>query len=329
MARPATSVDWILKQSHRYPLLTAAEEILLARHVQNWLALGEISEPDKYQRATIAKGKRARDRFFMSNIRLAVKVAGKYHKWAGTLSLEDLIQEGLMGLDSAIAKFDPELGYKFSTYSYWWIRQGITRAINRYSRIIHLPMQANDAIRKAMDYMQESVRKSGKLPPLSEVAEVCKVSPTYLTHYLSHSANLVSLDQRMTTNDGSNEYMDIVADPNSLTEDAEEFDQFAEGLYNAVEELNPIHQKVIRERYLNNKKLPTTYNALAGDLGMTRQAVQQHHQKALMSLRLKLVGAEKQVAAQAPVQLVQVQQLNLELTDPAAPQDTPAQQCAA
>ena len=329
MARPATSVDWILKQSHRYPLLTAAEEILLARHVQNWLALGEISEPDKYQRATIAKGKRARDRFFMSNIRLAVKVAGKYHKYSGTLSLEDLIQEGLIGLDSAIAKFDPELGYKFSTYSYWWIRQGITRAINRYSRIIHLPMQANDAIRKAMDYMQEQVRKTGKLPPLSEVAEVCKVSPTYLTHYLSHSANLVSLDQKITNREGSTEYLDIVADPSSMEDEAEEFNQFADGLHDAVEQLHPLHQKVIKARYLNDEKIPTTYNVLASDLGMTRQAVQQHHQKALMSLRLKLVGAETKVAAQAPVQLVQVQQLNLELTDPAAPQDTPVQQCAA
>lgn len=328
MAQPVTSVDWILKQSHRYPLLTAEEEIILARHVQSWLALGELEAPDKQQKATIARGRRARDRFFMSNIRLAVKVAGKYHKYAGTLNLEDLIQEGLIGLDSAIAKFDPELGYKFSTYSYWWIRQGITRAINRYSRIIHLPMQANDAIRKAMDYMQQQMRATGKMPSLNETADYCKVSANYLSHYLNHSVNLVSLDERMANERGS-EYMDIVADPSSIQQETEDFVQFADQLHDAVEQLNPVHQKVIKERYFNNKKLPTTYRCLASDLDMTRQSVQQQHNRALMNLRVKLAGAEKQVAAKPPSKHYEMHQLRLELTDPATLPDTPTQQCAA
>ena len=299
MASPGTSVDWIIKQSHRYPLLTPAEEITLARHVQEWQALLDVKRPGRRQKAVIARGKRARERFFLSNIRLAVNVAGKYHRYSGTLALDDLIQEGLVGLDTAIIKFDPGLGYKFSTYSYWWIRQGITRAINRHSRIIHLPMQANDTIRKAMDYMQEHMRDSGKLPPLEDVAKHCKVAKRTLVGYLNHNASVLSLDQRMGSNDTHNDFIEVVADPKSLQDTTDELTPFTEALYEAISELTPTHQQVIKQRYLSGQDQPKPFIQIGQELKSSRQATQQMHDRALISLRLRLGGLQGQECIQA------------------------------
>ncbi|MFZ9349921.1 MAG: sigma-70 family RNA polymerase sigma factor [Candidatus Fonsibacter ubiquis] len=292
-------MDWIIKQSHRYPLLTADEEITLSRHVQAWLALGDVKRPGRRQKAVIARGKRARERFFLSNIRLAVNVAGKYHKYGGTLMLEDLIQEGLIGLDTAITKFDPALGYKFSTYCYWWIRQGITRAINRNSRIIHLPMMANDAIRKAMDYMHEHQRITGKLPPVEEVAKLCKVGKQTLINYLNHNAGVVSLDQRMCGNEDHSNFIEVVADPNSTIEQPEDLAPFTEALHEAIGELCPTHQQVIKQRYLTGQDQPKAFVQIGRELEVSRQATQQMHDRALTSLRLRLGGLQGQACIQA------------------------------
>jgi len=299
MPVPGTSVDWIIKQSHRYPLLTPDEEITLARHVQAWLTLGEVKRPGRRQKAIIARGKRARERFFLSNIRLAVNIAGKYHKFGGTLTLEDLIQEGLIGLDTAIKKFDPALGYKFSTYCYWWIRQGITRSINKYSRIIHLPMQANDSIRKAMDYMQNHLRKNGKLPPLEEVAKYCNVAKHTLINYLNHNASIVSLDQRMSANENHNDFIEVVADPSTLVDKPEDLSKFTEALKEAIGELNPAYQSIIKERYLTDRPQPRAFVEIGRDLKTSRQATQQMHDRAMKSLRLRLGGLQGQECIQA------------------------------
>lgn len=297
MGLPATSVDWIIKQSHRYPLLTAEEEITLARQVQNWLAIADLPKPSKRQKAIIAKGQRARERFFLSNIRLAVNVAGKYQKYSGTLSLEDLIQEGLLGLDSAIAKFDPSLGYKFSTYCYWWIRQGITRSINRYSRIIHLPMQANDVIKKAMDYMSEQLRLTGKLPPLAEVADLVKVQRETLIGYLNHHAHVLSLDQRMTSDEAHNDFIDVVADPRSVQSEPEDLGDYSEALQQAIAELSDTQQHIIRQRYFQDQQ--PTFTTISHDLNVSRQSTQQMHNRAMNCLRLRLGGLQGQACIQA------------------------------
>jgi len=299
MGLQGTSVDWIIKQSHRYPLLTPDEEITLARHVQAWMALKDVKRPGTRQKAIIARGMRARERFFLSNIRLAVNIAGRYHKFGGTLTLEDLIQEGLIGLDFAIKKFDPALGYKFSTYCYWWIRQGITRSINKYSRIIHLPMQANDSIRKAMDYMQEHMRKNGKLPPLEEVASYCNIAKQTLINYLNHNANITSLDQRMSSNENHNEFIELVADPNSTNDQSGDIHQFTGVLQEAINELSPTYQAIIKERYFTDRPQPKAFIEIGRELKASRQATQQMHDRAMRSLRLRLGGLQGQECIQA------------------------------
>lgn len=299
MATPISSVDWIIQHSRRYPLLSAAEEIELARQVQAWMALKDVEKPTKRQRGIINKGRRARDRFFMSNIRLAVNVAGKYKRHGGTLNLEDLIQEGLAGMDSGILKFDPSLGYKFSTYAYWWIRQGITRAINRHSRIIHLPMQASDQLRKATDYMQKQLLEQGRLPALQDVADHCGIQKQTLLGYLNHSAGVVSLDQKMPGGENYNDFIDVVADPRSTEQQPDDIQDFNEALHEAINDLSPQNQHIIRRRYFYSTRQPTPFTEISEDLNISRQATQQMHTRAMKSLRVRLGGLQGQDCIQA------------------------------
>ena len=117
------SIGFYLSSIGRIPLLTAAEEIELAHHVQSMKQLQDVPEEDltSRQRHKIRMGKRARDRMMAANLRLVVSVAKKYQNQG--LELLDLVQEGAIGLERAVDKFDPAMGYKFSTYAYWWIRQ--------------------------------------------------------------------------------------------------------------------------------------------------------------------------------------------------------------
>ena len=299
MATTGTSVDWIIQHSRRYPLLTADEEIELARQVQAWMALKDVEKPTRRQQGIINKGRRARERFFLSNVRLAVNVAGKYKRYGGSLSLEDLIQEGLVGMDSGILKFDPGLGYKFSTYAYWWIRQGITRAINRHSRIIHLPMQATDQLRKAMDYMQKHLLAHGKLPAVQEVADYCGIQKQTLLGYLNHNAGVVSLDQKMPGGENYSNYLDVVADPNSLEPKPDDLRQYTELLEEAISDLSSEYQYIIRRRYFCGTTRPTPFTEICTDLKVSRQATEQMHKRAMNTLRLKLGGLQGQECIQA------------------------------
>lgn len=299
MATPGTSVDWIIQHSRRYPLLTPAEEIVLARQVQAWMAIKDVEKPTKQQQGIINKGRRARDRFFLSNIRLAVNVAGKYKRYGGTLTLEDLIQEGLVGMDQGILKFDPGLGYKFSTYSYWWIRQGITRAINRNSRIIRLPMQANDEIRKAMDFMQKHLYEHGKMPGLQEVADHCGIQKQTLLGYLNHNAGVCSLDQQMPGGENYGNFSDVVADPRSVEPQPDDLTEYVKALHEAIADLTPENQHIIQRRYFYSSRHPTSYIEIGEDLKISRQATQQMHNRAMNSLRLKLGGLQGQDCIQA------------------------------
>lgn len=122
----------------RYPLLSQAQEIELGRRIQSWL-----QHPDPPPEL-IRSGRRARDQFVCSNLRLVLTIAKKYAfaiKYTN-LTFSDLIQEGTLGLQRAAEKYDPECGYKMSTYAYWWIRQAITRSIDTKSLMIHIPSGA-------------------------------------------------------------------------------------------------------------------------------------------------------------------------------------------
>ena len=149
--RGSDPIGWYLQNIGRVPLLTPAEEIELGNQVQKMMILtedGQITEKNKeftkQQKRTIKIGRRAKDRMMKANLRLVVSVAKKYQ--GKGLELLDLVQEGSLGLERAVEKFDPTRGYKFSTYAFWWIRQSMTRAIACQSRTIRLPVHLSERL---------------------------------------------------------------------------------------------------------------------------------------------------------------------------------------
>ncbi len=148
----------------RYPLLTQTQEIELGRRIQAWL---QHSDPPP---SLVRSGRRARDQFVCCNLRLVVAIAKKYtSKLKNTnLTFQDLIQEGTLGLQRAAEKYDPECGYKMSTYAYWWIRQAITRSLDTKSLMIHIPSGAK---RKMQSY-REAAEAGGSQEEILERANL-------------------------------------------------------------------------------------------------------------------------------------------------------------
>ncbi len=285
------SVDWILQQSHNYPLLTAEQEIVLARQVQAWVEIRDLAELSREQQKIVRRGKHAYDSFFLSNIRLVVKVASRYTRVAGSLGLDDLIQEGLLGLERAIIKFDPQRGYKFSTYAFNWIRQSINRAISNKSRSIRIPCGAIASIKKANDYMREQEREHNRMPNLAEVAKYCGVSLPTLKHYLPHNASVISLDDRVKGNRSTSEastYLELLADVPIEPSMLSELDNIVAMLPKLLDDLTAEEQQIIRMRYMSGEHQPVPFTKIGRELGISRQTANQRHDAALRKLRAKL-----------------------------------------
>lgn len=181
-----------LRSIGKTPLLTAAEELELARAVQNMLPLLDVETPTPQQRAIIHQGKRAKNRMIQANLRLVVTIAKKYQNQG--LDLLDLIQEGSLGLERAVEKFDPTKGYKFSTYAYWWIRQGITRALQTDARTIRLPVHVQEKLSKLRTTTKVLVGQLGRKPTSEELSEALGITPEELRSLLAQQRRCASLD---------------------------------------------------------------------------------------------------------------------------------------
>lgn len=285
------TVDWILQQSHNFPLLTPDQEIVLARHVQAWVEIRDKEELTKQEQAIARRGKRAYDTYFLSNIRLVVSVAGRYTRVAGTLGLDDLIQEGLLGLERAIIKFDPQRGYKFSTYAFNWIRQSINRAISNKSRSIRIPCGAITSIKKANEFMRVQQRDFNRIPSLQEVADHCGVSLPTLKHYLPHNALVISLDDRVKSqcsNSETSTYLELLADSPTEPSMLGELDNIVAMLPKLLDGLTVQEQTIIQRRYMSGDDQPVPFAKIGEELGISRQVANQRHDAALRKLRLRL-----------------------------------------
>lgn len=156
--------DYFFDLAGRYPLLTACEEIELGRKIQRWL-----QDPDPAPHI-IRSGTRARERFVMCNLRLVIMVAKKYKTrlCETTMTFSDILQEGTIGLQRAAEKYDPECGYKMSTYAYWWIKQRINRAIFMQTGLIKIPYDARVKYKRFLD----AVEHGGTLQEIMDRAKV-------------------------------------------------------------------------------------------------------------------------------------------------------------
>jgi len=279
-----------LQEIGRVKLLSADEEITLAHRVQAMLHIRATRPEDdwtKKERRTVRSGDRAKHHMIQCNLRLVVSCAKKYQRLANHLELSDLISEGNIGLIRAVEKYDPKRGYKFSTYAYWWIRQGITRAMTYYERTIRLPSNAVTQLGHARSFMIECHRLTGKLPTTEEIAEHCNVPVLTMKHYLVHLQECKSLDQKTRLgDDGSSNIVDLIADPNSLGE--REYDLDKDDLQTLtlfLEKLDERSQRIIKLRFGIDGHAPHTLSDIAKQEKISRERTRQIEMRALKRLR--------------------------------------------
>lgn len=257
----SSEIQAILNSAGRYPLLTAEQELIHGRQIIAWLEIQDL-DPETLtpqQRRIVRNGKRAYERMFTCNLRLVISVAKKYAVACRHLGLEDLVQEGCIGLASAIRKFDPARGYKFSTYSYWWIRQSIMRGINRYDRVIRLPGPALDAWFKLGRYVPEYRRIHGKTPSLEECIEQLNIQQVEtLRSYLNHFGGTCSLDAQLHAKDDGEvgTLVDMIPCDRESPWDAVETEERLQIVDELVKKLTPKQRHIINCRWGLSGEIP-------------------------------------------------------------------------
>ncbi|WP_050757105.1 sigma-70 family RNA polymerase sigma factor [Cyanobium sp. PCC 7001] len=283
----ADSIGWYLSNIGRVPLLTPAEEIELAHHVQAGKRLQEVplEELTPKQKRQIRMAQRARDRMMAANLRLVVSVAKKYQNQG--LELLDLVQEGAIGLERAVDKFDPAMGYKFSTYAYWWIRQGMTRAIDNSARTIRLPIHISEKLSKMRRITRELSHRLGRQPNRLELSHAMDMRPEELEELMAQSAPCASLDAHARGDEDRSTLGELIADPASN----EHFDSMdrhiqKEHLGAWLSQLNEREQKIIKLRFGLEGSEPLTLAEIGRLINVSRERVRQLEAKAIMKLRL-------------------------------------------
>ena len=281
------SIGWYLSSIGRVPLLTAAEEIELAHHVQAAKRLQQENLPSltPKQQRLLRMGQRARDRMMAANLRLVVSVAKKYQNQG--LELLDLVQEGAIGLERAVDKFDPAMGYKFSTYAYWWIRQGMTRAIDNSARTIRLPIHISEKLSKMRRITRELTHRLGRQPNRLELSHAMGLQPEELEELISQSAPCASLDAHARGEEDRSTLGELIADPAS----GEHFDSMdrhlqKEHLGTWLSQLNDREQTILRLRFGLEGSEPLTLAEIGRQINVSRERVRQLEARAILKLRL-------------------------------------------
>jgi RNA polymerase primary sigma factor len=281
-----------LREIAAHPLLKAEEEIALARQTAAGRdAARELASDPSLScarevdlRQQIEDGNRARRRLIESNLRLVVSVARHYQ--GRGLSLPDLIQEGNIGLQIGIDRYDWRKGFRLSTYVYWWIRQAITRALDTGARMIRLPVHAAELLRKAAAAEQRLQTELQREPTIAEVALNIGVNPDTLGELRARAATPASLDSALS-GDSDLTRGDLVADDNALLAltATVEADELSDTVAHALQLLPEREREVICLHFGVDRPAPLTLTEIAQRLGVTRQRAQQLEWQALRRLR--------------------------------------------
>jgi RNA polymerase nonessential primary-like sigma factor len=292
-----------LQEIGRYPLLTQSIEIAYARLVQQMVAIQEQRqtlaqqlrrEPTPKELAkTVQKteaqvleilnlGQRAKQKMITANLRLVVAIAKKYQN--RNLEFPDLIQEGALGLQRSIEKFDPNRGYKLSTYAYWWINQSITRAIAEQSRTIRLPVHFTERFNKIKKVQREMFQTLGRLPSVGEIAESLKLKPSLIRESLNVSKNPVSLDLRVGA-ERETELINILPIPDNSPSEQINQEFLSQDLSKLLALLKEKQREVLTLRFGLGDDPPMSLTQIAKHLKLSRERVVKIEVKAMTFLR--------------------------------------------
>ena len=277
-----------LKEIGRTPLLKTEEEVELANQILAMLPLIEKENLTLEEEKIVRLGQRAKQKMVQANLRLVVSVAKKYQNRG--LSMLDLIQEGSIGLMRAAEKFDVTKGYKFSTYSYWWIRQAMTRAIANHARTIRLPIHITQDLNKIKKATRQLSQKLGRKPTEQEIATELDMNLKKLRS-LARSARITKLKSlNATIDDNQTELEQILADDSASPSDFVAKQEVRTQIENLLHTLSPKQRDVIILRYGLRDGKTMTYEQIGDVCGISRERVRQIQNKAMKLLKKRAIN---------------------------------------
>ncbi|NJO41017.1 MAG: sigma-70 family RNA polymerase sigma factor [Cyanobacteria bacterium CRU_2_1] len=308
-----------LQDIGRIPLLTPEQEVLYGRQVKQARILSEVREAltvelnrppmlDEWMQQArlslgescpqdvtelqqmVAHGERAKRKMIEANLRLVVSIAKRYD--GRSMDLLDLIQEGTLGLQRGVEKFDPAMGYRFSTYAYWWIRQAVSRAIAKQDRTIALPIQFCDKLRKIRRAYRQLSQTLGRSPTPSELAQVLKLTPKQVNNYLKWAAHPLSLDMRVGK-DQETQLGELLEDSRISPEEFVMQSSLAANLERLLQDLSPLQREVLSLRFGLEDGQVLTPEQTSRRLNLTQPQVHQLERRALVKLRHRRIEVGK------------------------------------
>lgn len=299
------AVGAFFKEMARYPLLQPEEEVELARRVRFLEEYRELQQvlakkldrlptkadianhlgiSEKQLENRLYQGRVAKRKMIRSNLRLVVSIAKRYLNRG--VPFLDLIQEGAMGLNRATEKFDPDKGYKFSTYAYWWIRQAITRAIANDARTIRLPIHIVEKLNKLKKAQRELKQQLGRNPNEQELADVLEIPASQLRQLQQLRRQALSLNHRVGKEEDT-ELMDLLEDEDNQSPEARMNEHMMrQEIWEVLGDvLTPREKDVITLRYGLTTSEPCTLEEVGNMFNLSRERVRQIQSKAMRKLR--------------------------------------------